>query len=288
MNKVLNLVGQKFGELTVIERLANYKKGQTYYKCICSCGNEVITNSSKLRSGKKNSCGCVWKNKPKYEDLTGKTFNKLKVLEYSHTKKRPDGRNVYFWKCICDCGNITYVNSSHLKSGHTTSCGCVLKQHQKDLGKYNYTNGLSNTRIGRIYHNMINRCKNEKMPMYRYYGARAIKVCEKWQPKNNGFGNFCDWAFANGYSENLTLDRIDVNGNYEPSNCRWVDNYVQANNKRKTKRYKYKGEELTIAQISRKYNIGYFPLRSRVERLGWDIIKAVETPIVLGRNQYSK
>ena len=221
-------------------------------------------------------------------DLKGKKFNKLSVIEFAYTKKQPSGKSVAFWKCLCDCGNISYVSATHLKSNHTTSCGCALKQHQKNLGEYNYANGLSNTRIGRIYYNMINRCKNPNVSSYKYYGAMQIKVCEKWQPKNNGFKNFCDWAFQNGYNENLTIDRIDNNGNYEPNNCRWVDLYIQANNKKKTKRYEYKGEKLTIAEISRKYNIGYFLLHSRVERLGWDIVEAVETPIVLGRNQYSK
>lgn len=219
-----------------------------------------------------------------YEDITGRRFGMLVALEYAGQKHR---RRTY-WKCQCDCGNIAIVQTVHLKSGHTSSCGCKMDIIHKNIAKVNYVNGLSQDRIGRIYHNMINRCRNSKMPMYKYYGALGITFCDEWEPLKNGFKNFCDWAFQNGYSEKLTLDRIDPNGNYEPSNCRWVDLYVQANNKRKTKRYSYKGEELTISEISRKYNIGYFSLYSRVERLGWDIKKAVETPIVLGRNQFSE
>ena len=288
MSKKLDLVGERFGKLVALERLANYKKGQTYYKCKCDCGNEVITNSSRLRSNKKTSCGCDKKNEKRFEDLTGKKFNQLQVLEYSYSRKQPNGRTVYFWKCLCDCGNITYICSSHLKTGHNISCGCVLKRHQKNLGKYAYVNGLSQERIGRIYSNMINRCKNPNMPMYQHYGGRGIKVCEEWKPLKNGFKNFCDWAFENGYSDKLTLDRIDVNGNYEPSNCRWVDLYVQANNKRKTKRYLYNDEKLTISEISRKYNVKAKLLYSRINKLGWDIKSAIETPIALGRNQFSK
>lgn len=288
MGKKLDLTGQTFGQLIVIERLANYKKNQTYYKCVCSCGKEVIINSSRLINGKKTSCGCIKENQRKFEDLTGKKFNHLQVLAYSHSKKQPDGRNVYFWKCLCDCGNIAYISSSHLKTGHTTSCGCVLEKHRKNLGKNSYKTGLSKTRIWRIYCNMINRCRNEKISMYKHYGERGITFCEEWEPHKNGFENFCNWSFKNGYSENLTLDRIDVNGNYEPSNCRWVDMYVQANNKRATKFFVYNGEALTISQIARKYNVDKYVLYSRVNKLGWDIEKAVELPVAVGRNQFSK
>lgn len=222
--------------------------------------------------------------KGNYEDISGKKFNKLTALEYAGQGNR---RRTY-WICQCECGNKVRVQTVHLKSGHTKSCGCVMKDNQKNIGKLNYVNGLSQTRIGRIYCNMINRCRNKKIPMYKYYGARGIKFCNEWHPLKNGFKNFCDWAFANGYSEELTLDRIDVNGNYEPSNCRWVDKITQANNKRDTQRFTYKGENLTISEISRKYNIKYFPLRSRIKILGWDINKAIETPFIVGRNQYQK
>lgn len=297
MSKFIDLTGQRFGKLVVLERLANYKRKQTYYKCKCDCGNEVITNSSKLRDGKKTSCGCEYKNKQKFEDLTGKKFNKLQVLKFSHSKKQPDGRNVYFWECLCDCGNITTVSSSHLKTGHTMSCGCILANVRKNIRFVNYKNGLSQTRLAYTYNNMINRCYREKDGVYKYYGGRGIRVCDEWLRTNkDGFPNFCEWALKNGYVEKqlnnnrneLTLDRIDCDKDYEPSNCRWVDVYVQANNKRNTKKYFYKGESLTLSQLSRKYNIKYFALRSRIKLLGWNIERAIEEPIVVGKNQYSK
>lgn len=230
-------------------------------------------------------------------DLTGQKFNKLKVIKFSHSKKRLNGRNIYYWECLCDCGNITVVQSSHLKTGHTTSCGCALETARKNIKYINYINGLSHTKLAYTYRNMINRCYRESNNEYQYYGCRGIKVCDEWLDKNkNGFANFCKWALKNGYVEKildngrneLTLDRIDCDKDYSPINCRWVDIYVQANNKRNVKRFLYKGEELTLSQLSRKYNIKYFTLRSRVKLLGWSIPRAIEEPIVIGKNQYSK
>lgn len=285
MGKIIDLTGQRFGLLTVIKKSEIYNNN-TLWLCQCDCGNLIKKTKHQLERVKIASCGCYYKN-PKNrikEDLTGKKFNNLLVIEYYGVT----GRRRQKWKCLCDCGNYTIVDSTHLKNSHTKSCGCVMKDNQKNIGKLNYVNGLSQTRIGRIYCNMINRCRNKKIPMYKYYGARGIKFCNEWHPLKNGFKNFCDWAFENGYSEDLTLDRIDNNGNYEPNNCRWVDIITQANNKRNVKRFNYKGEYLTLSQISRKYNIKYSCLISRVKLLSWDINKAVETPILLGRNQYSK
>lgn len=293
----MDLTGNRFGKLVVLERFANYKKDQTYYRCKCDCGNEVITNSSRLRNGKKTSCGCEYKSKRKFEDLTGKKFNKLKVIKLSHSKKRSDGRSVYFWECLCDCGNTTIVQSSHLKTGHTMSCGCVLEKIRENIKFVNYKNGLSQTRLAYTYNNMMNRCYREKDETYKYYGGRGIKVCNEWLRTNkDGFTNFCDWALKNGYEEKhsangrneLTLDRIDCDKNYSPNNCRWVDIYVQANNKRNVKRFLYKGEELTLSQLSRKYNVKYDTLRNRIKLLGWDIARAIEKPVVRGQNQYYK
>ena len=110
----------------------------------------------------------------KFEDLIGKQFNKLKVTKLSHLKKRPDGRSIYFWKCLCDCGNTTIVQSSHLKTGHTMSCGCVLENVRKNIRFVNYKNGLSQTRLAYTYNNMINRCYRKKDKTYKYYGGRGI------------------------------------------------------------------------------------------------------------------
>lgn len=152
----------------------------------------------------------------KYEDLSGKKFHKLTVLEFAGRDKW----HKVLWKCQCDCGNTTVTHARSLKNGHTKSCGCL----QGDAG------GMSGTRIYSIWNSMIQRCNN---PRQKYHCGKGIKVCDEWSVKG-GFFHFKDWALANGYQEDLTIDRIDNDGNYEPSNCRWVDWKTQAANVNRT------------------------------------------------------
>ena len=159
------------------------------------------------------------------QDLTGKRFGRLTVLEFV-----PNDKPHSYWKCQCDCGNITAIKGKNLKSGNSASCGCLRSQM---ISRRMARHGFRTTRIYRIHADMKARCYNKKHRQYDDYGGRGIKICSEW---NNDFQSFYDWAMANGYDDTLTIDRIDVNGNYEPSNCRWVDIYVQANNKRTTKK----------------------------------------------------
>jgi hypothetical protein len=188
-----------------------------------------------------------------YEDLSQKRFGKLLVIEYDGQ----NGRRRTIWKCQCDCGNIVSVSACHLKSGHTKSCGCVKKEISSQI---NYKNGLSQTRLWRAYRNMLNRCYYKKYNEYHLYGGRGISVCDEWNNKECGFINFCDWALSNGYTEELTLDRVDNDGNYEPSNCRWVDRFIQANNKRNTRKLIINGEIDTVANWSRRLSVSYWNL----------------------------
>lgn len=200
------------------------------------------------------------------KDLTNKKFNMLTVIRFSRKKPRDNKRSRYFWLCKCDCGKLTEVETSHLISGHTKSCGCLLEKQKEKFGKSNYKNGLSNTKLAFVYNNMINRCYRKKDIVYKDYGGRGIKVCNEWLRTNKeGFKNFCDWAIANGYKEiclngkrnKLTLDRIDNNGNYCPENCRWVDMVTQSNNRRFNLKLKINNEIDTIGNLARKYNCSY-------------------------------
>lgn len=139
----------------------------------------------------------------------------------------------------------------------------------------NYKHGLKNTRLFSIWSNMKTRCYNSNSLQFKSYGARGIKICTEWL---NDFKKFYDWAMSNGYDDNLTLDRIDVNGHYEPSNCRWTTSKVQANNRRTNKLLEYNGEIKTLMEWCEDHEINYKTVRDRLKR-GWDIEKALECPV---------
>ena len=136
--------------------------------------------------------------------------------------------------------------------------------------------GLSHTRLHRIWHSMYCRCYYPTTNGYQRYGGRGIKMCDEWIKNPQ---SFYDWAISNGYKKDLTLDRIDVNGNYEPSNCRWADIRTQANNKSNVRKYEYNGELHTMTEWSEIMNINYGALWERLNVLGWSIEKALTTPV---------
>lgn len=200
-------------------------------------------------------------------DLKGQTFGKLTVISYAGTNKR--GRAM--WNCICECGRNTTPSGSDLISGHTKSCGCSRHgEHNKKSKKH----GGRNTRLYRIWHGMKTRIKNTNCKSWKDYGGRGIEVCEEW----DSFENFRDWAIENGYKDNLTLDRIDNNGNYNPENCRWITQKENDRNKRNNKILEYRGEKKTIAEWAEYANISYSTLKTRL-RKGMSITEAIETPI---------
>ena len=163
----------------------------------------------------------------KSADCVGKTFGRLRVTGITY---KPQGkqRAVYFL-CECECGNITEVWSNDVKRGKTKSCGCL-----NDEGRVmnNTTHGQTGTKLHRTWKNILTRCYNTNFIHYGYYGGRGISVCAAWR---NSFESFRDWALVNGHSDDLTLDRVDVDGNYDPDNCRWVDRTAQSRNRRMLK-----------------------------------------------------
>ena len=161
-------------------------------------------------------------------DLSGKKFGRVTVIKRVENKN-----NRVAYLCKCDCGNEFITLSQHLVSGCTKSCGCLNREKaSKRMAKMSKTHGFSHTRLYGIWKNMRSRCLRTYNTAYKNYGGRGIKICKEW----DDFQSFHDWAYANGYSETLTIDRIDVNGNYEPQNCRWSTYYEQAQNKRNTKK----------------------------------------------------
>lgn len=181
--------------------------------------------------------------------MIGKKFGRLTVLE--ELPERKHRRKVY--KCQCDCGNITNITGSQLRSGAIKSCGCIKGIKRRGY-KYNYP------RLYNIWQQMKMRCYNKKRKYYDDYGGRGIRICDEWLNDNT---EFFDWAINNGYQDDLTIDRINVNGNYEPSNCRWATLEQQANNTRNNVLLTYNGKVQTIAQWSNELHVPYSTLYNR-------------------------
>lgn len=203
------------------------------------------------------------------KDLKGKRFGRLVVIEPAETV---NGK--LHWLCICDCGKEKTVASGALRGGRTKSCGC-LRYEMVSRGELHKRHGMSNTRLYSIWSGIKKRCDSKDEDNYHLYGGRGITYCEEW----SRFEPFRDWALSNGYSNNLTIDRIDVNGNYCPENCRWITVMGQGCNKRNNRKITYNGETLIISEWDRR--IGSAKSGRVNERLkaGWSIEDAVTIPV---------
>jgi hypothetical protein len=213
---------------------------------------------------------------PRY-DITGREFNRLTVLGYAGKNKH----NNNLWNCRCKCRNEIIVESHSLICGNTKSCGCLQKEKATiTLLNMSMTHGLSRdknhqkTRLYRIWAGIRTRCLNSNDKTFKNYGQRGICICNEWK---NNFKVFHDWAIANGYSDNLTIERINNDGDYEPSNCKWADDIEQANNKRTSRIITFNGMAKTLSQWAKYYNINYNMLFERLKR-GWTFEKAITTP----------
>jgi hypothetical protein len=219
MPQYIDIKGQRFGLLTVVSREQS-KNEKAMWLCQCDCGNTVVARGSSLRDGHTKSCGCLKLNDL---DLTGEQFGKLTVV-----LRAPKGTDRHSrWNCICECGKSAIYNTTSLISGNAKSCGC--SQHPRN-------HDLEDTRLYIVWKGMKQRCYNPSSKSYKYYGGRGIEICEEWR---NNFTNFCEWAYLHGYNKDAkfgecTIERINVNGNYEPSNCKWITHHEQTLNRRDT------------------------------------------------------
>lgn len=247
-----NLVGKKYGKLTVIAKHPEKvgKNRRIQWICKCECGNKRNCITYSLNSGKAVSCGCHLE-----KNLIGMKFNHLEVVSKS---KKTNKWNATFWKCKCDCGNYTEVRTGHLNSGSVKSCGCkigLMRHAIKGDEAPEYRSWLA----------MKQRCYNSNNVSFKHYGGRGITVCEKWI---NSYKTFYE-DMGERPNKNYSLDRIDVNEGYNPENCRWADRTTQSRNTRIDKStasgYKgvnwNKGHKKWHAHIRLNYkpiNLGYY------------------------------
>lgn len=189
--------------------------------------------------------------KHNFQDLTGLKFCKLTVIDLDKSKpNRP------YWICRCDCGNVVSVRADLLKNGNTKACGCIHNKHNQALqGKH--------SRIYSIYHDMKKRCYNHKNKSYRFYGGAGITICDEWMGET-GFEHFYSWSISNGYSDSLSIDRINSKLPYSPENCRWVGWVIQANNKSNNTMVEYNGKTQSLANWCRELNLKYSKVRQRI------------------------
>lgn len=202
----------------------------------------------------------------------GDKFGRLTVLSIRKNGQRK------FCTCRCECGVVKEVRSDSLVVGKTTSCGCFNREIVSSIFS---RGGFSNTRLYQTWENMKARCLNPNNPRFKYYGARGISVCEDWI---EDFSAFRNWAINNGWNDyheknEISLDRIDVNGDYTPENCRWADYNTQQNNKTVSVRWDYKGTKYTLIELSETFNINIMALRSRLYTQRLPVEEAVEKPL---------
>jgi len=201
------------------------------------------------------------------ENIIGNRYGKLTVVELYGKDKHHN----QIYRCICDCGNEQFASAYRLKSASVKSCGCLKKEQPK---KAFTTHGLRNHQLYIRWYKMKSRCNNPQDPRYKDYGGRGIRICSEWE---NDLRKFYEWSMTHGYSENLTLDRIDNDGDYTPDNCRWTDSYTQAANKRNNHCITLNGQTKILAEWCRIYNISPVCVVGRLHR-GWSEMNALTIP----------
>lgn len=211
------------------------------------------------------------KNLYRCHDLTGEKFGRLTVIGLDESKNT---RKTY-WICQCECGGIKSARSDSLLCGAIKSCGCMKKEQDKvNLGRT--THGQEGTRLYLIWQKMKDRCSNTNNPHYCRYGGRGIKVCDEW---DNSFVPFYEWAINNGYTEELTLDRIDNDGNYKPSNCRWATMQEQCNNRSSNIKITIGNATKTLLQWCEIFEVDYRTVLSRYHRYPDQTLEQLFSPI---------
>lgn len=271
--KYLGLNHNRITTLVSYKRSNDHKNRFLYY--ICLCGKVQIGQSRDIISEITKSCGCANRENTSIQrkkDFTGQRFGRLTVLR----EAGKDNFGQILWECECSCKdkNRIIVPGYRLFWGHTKSCGCLQKESSKSRDKSSITkHGLTGCRLYKTWDGMKARCFRTTDKNYKDYGGRGITICNEWLDKDNGFVNFYNWAIANGYEDYLFIDRIDNNGNYEPSNCRWVTMKQQARNKRNT--IYAPNTNIPLVDFCKDNGLVYTTIKNRAIRLGISLEESI-------------
>lgn len=195
-------------------------------------------------------------------DLSGMRFGRLTVVDRAENSES----NSIRWNCVCDCGNKTVSFSNGLRNGSATSCGCLSRQRFSELGKSKRKHGLSRSKIQDAWLHMKQRCYSKRSDQYKNYGAKGIKVCDRWK---ESFENFVA-DMGEPPSRLHTLERIDTRGNYEPENCRWATVKEQQRNRTNNLVIEIDGMRKCLAEWCEETNTGYQKAYARIKKLGWN------------------
>lgn len=219
---------------------------------------------------------CKFSN-PRIKNLVGVRFGRLLVSSLSHCAPSEGA----WWKCVCDCGKEVVKRAKDIRFGKIKSCGCLLRETSSANGKLRKTHGFSKTKLYDVQRQMLRRCYNQSCKDYKRYGGRGITVCEEWKD----IGKFIEWAKSSGYKAGLTIERIDSDGNYDPKNCSWIPNELQALNTSRLRNLTLNGETRYASDWARILGISVRTIIQR-KNSGWSDEKALTTIPVFGRNQY--
>lgn len=201
------------------------------------------------------------------KDLTGKRFGRLVVKHFAYMR-----HSTSYWNCLCDCGKQHVVCGTSLTRGSTKSCGCFHDEKAKERAT---KHGYAHSKIYYVWQAMIKRCQNPKDKSYINYGGRGITVCAEWQ----NFMCFYKWAKTHGYKDGKSIDRVDNNMGYSPTNCRWATRKQQNNNTRKTHKITYKNTTKTLTDWCKELGLNHNTIYARIYCYKWPIEKALTTPI---------
>jgi hypothetical protein len=268
MKEIKNLFGERFGRLECIRPLLGEGFKRITWRCICDCGNYTNVSANSLIMGNTKSCGCYKSEKIREThkiDIQGRVYGLLTAL-------KPDGkiRGCTAWLCQCECGKQKRIPIAALNCGNSKSCGSKI--HSSLVTEAKKLNELNKTEY-MTWSAMKDRCKNPKNKSYKYYGGRGIEVCERWEK----FENFLEdmGKKPEGYS----IERVDVNGNYDKLNCKWVPKSEQSQNKRNNRYLTYLGKTQNLADWVIETGLTRSCIEQRLKR-GWTVEKTLSTSLL--------